>query len=106
MLSNTAETKPKPSAVGHEAAGSFSTGINEAAVTNARRKIVPLKVSGITFQSGARSPAVSRMTAQTAMPRTGTESSRTGNFKLAGIFGASSSTRVATSMDAHAQSLY
>jgi hypothetical protein len=31
MLSNTAETKPKASVVGHEAAGSFSTGINEAA---------------------------------------------------------------------------
>ena len=27
MLSNTAETKPRPSAVCHEAAGSFSTGI-------------------------------------------------------------------------------
>src|SRR5207302_7737162 len=91
---------------GHDAAGSFSTGINEAAVTNARRKIVPLKVSGITFQSGARSPAVSRMTAQTAMPRTGTVSSRTGNFKLAVMFAASAATRMAATMKTRAGSIF
>src|SRR5207302_8902936 len=93
MLSNTAETKPKPSAVGHEAAGSFSTGINEGAVTNASRKIVPLKVSGITFQSGARGPAVSRMTARTAMPRTGTVASRARNLALAMSVGACAAVR-------------
>jgi hypothetical protein len=32
--------------------------------------MIPLKVSGTTFQSGARHPAVSKMTAQTATPRT------------------------------------
>src|SRR6186713_2014121 len=98
MLSNTAETKPRPSAVGQDAAGSFSTGISEAAVTSARRKMVPLKVSGITVQSGARRAAVSRMTAQTAMPSTGTVSSKAGNFRLAVIFAASATTRMAATM--------
>src|SRR6185436_18627759 len=98
MLSNTADTKPRPSAVGQEAAGSFSTGINEAAVTSASRKIVPLKVSGITFQSGARQPAVNRITAQTARPRTGTASSSAGNFKLAMMFAASAATRMAATI--------
>src|SRR5215470_17478164 len=45
MLSNTAETKPSPRAVCHDAAGSFSTGIIEAQVTSASRKMVPLKVT-------------------------------------------------------------
>ena len=81
-MSNTAETKPSPSAVCHEAAGSFSTGIIEAAVTSASRKIVPLKVSGITFQSGARRPAVRRMTAQTAIPRTGSGIEKRREFQV------------------------
>src|SRR5436305_1397284 len=42
MLSKTADTKPRPSAVCQEATGSRSTGIIEAAVTSASRKIVPL----------------------------------------------------------------
>ena len=57
MLSNTAETNPRPSAVCHDATGSFSTGIIEAAVTSASKKIVPLNVSGITAQSGRRNGA-------------------------------------------------
>src|SRR4029078_4542424 len=98
MLSNTAETKARPSAVGHEAADSFSTGINEAAVTNASRKMGPLKVSGITFQSGARSPVVSRITAQTARPRTGRAWSTAGNLVLAMMFAASAAIRMAATM--------
>src|SRR5688500_10004426 len=83
MLSNTADRKPRPSAVCHEARGNSSTGISEAQVTSARRKIVPLKVSGMIAQSGRRIGAVARMTAQTASPITGTTSSSAGNLRLA-----------------------
>jgi hypothetical protein len=52
MLSNTAEMKPRDSVLCQEAGGSFSTGINEAQVTNASRKIEPLNASGSSFHSG------------------------------------------------------
>ena len=44
---------------------------------------MPLKVSGMIFQSGWRSGAVARMTTHTASPITGTTSSSAGNFRLA-----------------------
>ena len=75
-------------------------------MTSARRKIVPLKVSGITFQSGARNPAVSRMTAQTAMPRTGRASSTAGNLTLAVMFAASAAIRMAATMKTRAGSIF
>src|SRR5262245_66595339 len=86
MLSNTADTKPRPSAVGHDAAGSSSTGIIEADVTRASRKIVPLKVSGSTFQSGRRNEAVANRTAHTDKPRTGTRPSSSGKCRLVTTF--------------------
>src|SRR3954452_16021148 len=98
MLSKTAETKPNPSAVGQLAAGSLSTGIIEAAVTSARRKTVPLKVSGITDQSGRLSAAVRRMTAHTARPSTGMVSIRAGNFRFAVTLATSAATRIAATM--------
>src|SRR5205814_139754 len=98
MLSKTAETKPNPSAVGQLAAGSLSTGIIEAAVTSAKRKMVPLKVSGITDQSGDLHAAVNRITTHTAMPRTGMVSSSAGNFRLAVTLAASAATRMAATM--------
>ena len=84
--------------MGHDAAGSFSTGIMEAAVTSARRKIVPLNVSGITFQSGIRKKAVSKIAAQTASPSTGSVSSNAGNFRLAVTFAASAAMRMIATM--------
>jgi hypothetical protein len=78
MLSKTAETKPRPSAVCHDAAGSFSTGIIEAQVTNESRKTVPLKVSGSTPQSGCRKGTANRMAAHTAKPMTGHSSNTSG----------------------------
>src|SRR3954469_13554668 len=83
MLSNTAETKPRPIAVCQDAAGSFSTGISDAQVTSASRKIVPLKVSGITFQSGLRHGVVTSRTTQTDAPMIGKASSAAGNRRLA-----------------------
>ena len=104
MLSNTADTKPSPSAVCHDASGSCSTGIIDAQVTSASRKIVPLKVSGITSQSGRRSGAVARMTTQTASPITGMTSSSAGNFRLAMTFARIATTRIAATMNTRVQS--
>src|SRR6266496_3535193 len=71
MLSNTAETKPRPIATRHDASGSFSTGIIDAAVTSESRKIVPLNVSGSTSQSGRRTGTVTKIDTQTASPMNG-----------------------------------
>ena len=46
MLSNTADTKPRPNAVCHDASGSFSTGIIDAASTSDSRKTLPLNAPG------------------------------------------------------------
>ncbi len=64
MLSNTEDKNPSPNAVRHEAAGNSSTGISEAQLTSASRNTVPLKVSGMTDQSGRRSGVASRMTSK------------------------------------------
>ncbi len=98
MLSNTEDRKPRPSAVCQEASGSSSTGISEALVTSASRKIVPLKVSGMISQSGRRSGAVARITIHTASPITGTTSSRAGNFRLAMTFARIAMIRIAATM--------
>ena len=75
--------KPRPSAVCHDAAGSFSTGIIDAAVTSARRKAVPLNVSGMHLPTRLLQTESSRTaTAQTASPRTGTAPISAGNFKF------------------------
>ncbi len=71
MLSNTADTKPRPKAVCEEAAGSFSTGIIEAQVTSASRNTVPLTAPGSSSHSGLRSGAVTRIAATTVTPRNG-----------------------------------
>ena len=71
MLSNPAETKPSASAVFHEAAGSASTGINDADATRQSRKIEPLKAPGSALQSGRRMPTVSSSETATAVPMNG-----------------------------------
>ena len=103
MLSNTAETKPRPSAVCQDASGSFSTGIIDAEVTSASRKIVPLKVSGMISQSGRRNGAAARITTHTASPITGMASSSAGNFRLAITLARMATTRMADH-DRHAAS--
>ena len=84
--------------------GNVSTGIMEAAVTSARRKIVPLKVSGITFQSGLLNGVAMRMTAQTANPSTGNTSARAGNLTFAITFADSAPKRIAATMPRRIQS--
>src|SRR5258707_15553404 len=104
MLSKTAERNPRPKAVCQEAAGSFSTGIIAAQATSESRKIVPLNVAGITFQSGARSGIEARIAAHTASPITGARSSQTGNQTLATTFATMAATRMNATMPTRAQS--
>src|SRR2546430_1809260 len=66
MLSNTAETKPRPSAVCHEAAGSFSTGMSEAQRMSDSRKMLPLNAPGSSDHCGARHGALTRIASHTA----------------------------------------
>ena len=58
MLSNTAETKPRPNVVCHDAGGSCSTGIIDAASTSDSRNTAPRAASGSSSQSGRRIGAV------------------------------------------------
>src|SRR3954451_20637368 len=105
MLSNTAEINPRPSAVGHDGAGNSSTGIIEAQTTKAKRKIVPLAVSGRTAQSGRRSGAVARMTVHTAMPINGNASSTAGNVMFAITLTATAQIRMAATMKKRVHSI-
>ena len=98
MLSNTDDRKPRPSAVCQDASGSCSTGISEALVTSASRKIVPLNVSGMIAQSGRRSGAVARITIHTARPITGTTSSIAGNFRFAVTLATIAMTRISATI--------
>src|ERR1700694_1256475 len=54
MLSNTADTNPRPSAVVHDADGSFSTGISDAHTMSESRKTLPLAAAGRCDQAGRR----------------------------------------------------
>src|SRR5262249_32962318 len=92
------DRKPSPKAVCHDAAGSSSTGIIDAHVTNANRKIVPLEVSGMIAQSGLRNGAVARMTIQTAIPSTGKTSSTAGNRRFAVTLAPIATTRIAATI--------
>ena len=76
ILSKTADTKPSPNAVCHEATGSFSTGIIEAHVTRESRKTLPLKASGSRLHSGLRTGVDSNSATHTAAPRKGKRSDR------------------------------
>ena len=78
MLSNTADTKPRPSAVCHDASGRCSTGIIEAIVTRDNKNIAPLKASGSNDHSGLRTGADTRIATHTAAPSTGNWSSTAG----------------------------
>src|SRR5690606_14792320 len=73
MLSNTAETQPRPKAVCHDAAGSVSTGISDAQVTSVSRNSVPFTDAGTTFQSVDTKSAETTIAIQT--PAAGKSSS-------------------------------
>ena len=104
MLSNTAETKPSASVLGHEAAGSFSTGIIDAQVTSASRKMDPLNASGSSFHCGWRSGAVARIAIHTAAPITGNASRTCGKRTFATTFATIAATRITATMNTRGQS--
>ena len=66
---------------------------------------MPLKVSGITAQSGRRNGAASRITAQTASPITGTASSSAGNFRFGDHIGGDAAIRMAATMATRTHSI-
>ena len=82
MLSNTAETKPRPSVVAQDGVGNAATGISEAHHTSASRNRLPLKALGSRFQLGGRYAASSSRASATARPITGNFSSIAGSRKL------------------------
>ena len=79
MLSNTAETKPRLSAVCHEALGNLSTGISVAHRTNDRRKMLPFTLAGTISQSGRRNNVLTRRASVTDSPMNGKASDQAGN---------------------------
>ena len=86
MLSNTADTKPSPSAVCHEAGGSLSTGIMDAHRIRESRKTLPLKAPANRLHSGRRQSAATRMAAHTPTPMNGKASDKWRKCKLTATF--------------------
>ena len=104
MLSNTAETKPKPKAVCHDAAGKCSTGIIDAIVTSESKKIVPFIAPGNSDQSGLRSGTASKIATHTATPITGNWSSTAGKYRFATTLASTAATRMKATMPTRVQS--
>src|SRR5688572_8014440 len=104
MLSKTEDRKPRPRVVIAEAAGSFSTGIIEAQVTSASRKMEPLKAPGRSFQSGWRMAAAVRRATQTAVPITGKWSRTSLKYRLATTFATIAAIRIQNTIASRAQS--
>ncbi len=106
MLSNTDEMKPRVKADCQEAGGSFSTGIIEAQVTRASRKIEPLRASGIRLHSGFLTGMAASSTTHTATPRKGKWSAASANFRLTVTLVATAPTRMAPTTPTRAQSMW
>ena len=104
MLSKTAETNPRPNVVCHDAAGSASTGINDADSTSDSRKAVPLSDSGSTDQSGRLIGAVRSSTIHTVAPRNGMPSAIAGNRVFTTMLAVTAAMRMAPTMPSRAQS--
>src|SRR5436190_20284788 len=98
MLSKTEDRKPRPNVVGHEAPGSFSTGMREAHITSESRKIVPLSAFGRSDQSGRRIGAVARIATQTAAPITGKWSSTSLKYRFAATLATIAAMRIAATI--------
>src|SRR5437868_11597020 len=82
MLSNTAETKPRPSAVCHDGAGSFSTGMSEAHRISDKRNTLPLNAPGSSDHWGLRHNAVTSSATHTPAPMNGNVSENCAYFTL------------------------
>ena len=104
MLSNTAETKPSPSAVCQEAAGSFSTGISEAQRISESRKMLPLNAPGSTDHCGLRQSAVMASATHTPAPMNGKRSESSAYFTFTSTFTAIAVTRMTATISTRGQS--
>src|ERR1700674_3591823 len=85
MLSNTADTNPRPSAVVHDADGSFSTGISDAHTMSESRKTLPLAAAGRSDQAGRRHSAAMKIATHTPAPMNGKRSDHWLNLTLTTI---------------------
>src|SRR5437773_6320108 len=104
MLSNTADKKPRHSAVCEEASGNRSNGIIDAISTSESRKMELRNARGGTSQSGRRIPKDMRMAIQTATPMNGKRSVCSGNFVFTITFAASARIRINPTIPIRAQS--
>ena len=103
MLSNTALKKPRPKALGHDAAGKCCTGIMDAHITKESKKVLPLSASGSRLQAGARHGVVSRIATHTAMPMTGKLSNTAGWRRLKYTLAPTALSRMMATMQRRAQ---
>src|SRR3954451_8726485 len=104
MLSNTAETKPRVSATAHEASGSASTGIRDAAVTSDNKNTEPLKASGNSSQSGLRKGTDASSATQTAAPMNGKCSAESRKCRLTATLVTMAATSIAPTIPTRGQS--
>ena len=104
MLSNTADTKPRPSAVCHDAAGSFSTGISEAQTISDSRKMLPLSAPGSSDHCGLRHSAVTASATQTPVPMNGKRSDNSLYLTLTRTFTTIAVARMMATIATRAQS--
>src|SRR5690348_15236791 len=105
MLSNTAETNPKPIATLHDASGSVSTGIIDAANTSERRKMLPLSAPGSSSQWGRRRGTHSNSATHTAAPMNGKRSEISVNRTLTTTLATIAVIKIAATMNTRAQSI-
>src|SRR5688500_15770829 len=105
MLSKTDDRNPRASEVGHDAEGSFSTGMRDAHSTSASRKMLTLKASGIRLHCGCRRGTQAKIATHTATPMKGNTSAKCLNFRLTVTLVAIAATRMAATMKMRAQSI-
>src|SRR5687768_18231878 len=98
MLSKTDDRNPRANELGHDAEGSFSTGISEAHSTSASRKILPLKAFGIRLHCGLRRGTHANIATQTATPMKGNASDKCLNFRLTVTLVAIAATRMSATI--------
>src|SRR5437870_4290326 len=103
MLSKTAETKPRPKAVCHDAEGSSLTGISDAHQTSESRNTHPLSAPGISPQAGFRRSEPTRIAAHT--PYQGPPAKKPAHGPLNIAFAKIAAARIRATIPSWAQSI-
>src|SRR5690242_12263349 len=104
MLSKIAERNPIPKVVCHEGTGRFSTGISEAALTKASRKIEPRKARGSRDQFDERAGTTAAMAIHVAAPTNGKRLICVGYLKLTKKFVPITTSRINATKPTRSQS--